>query len=136
MRARATGSPVTSSGEAWTDARGYATVALPRAAGVCTRISKTNLRPLAPGVTASIAAEFSDGRFTVETDEPHARSPGASAADHAHREEAITLAGLCCHCRQRCADTKRTHQKRHARRLATHLHLLQQSDLQEKLCRG
>jgi hypothetical protein len=32
-------------------------------------------------------------------------------------------------------NTKRTHQKRHARRLATHLHRLQQFDLQDKLCR-
>jgi hypothetical protein len=33
------------------------------------------------------------------------------------------------------ADTKRTHRKRHARRLATHLYRLQQLDLQQELCR-
>jgi len=40
-----------------------------------------------------------------------------------------------CHTRQQIADTKRTHQRRHARRLATHLRRLQHPDLQEKLCR-
>jgi hypothetical protein len=42
---------------------------------------------------------------------------------------------LCCKNRQHAADTKRTHQKRHARRLATHRCRLSQADLQEKLCR-
>jgi hypothetical protein len=40
----------------------------------------------------------------------------------------------CCRLRQQRADTKRTHQKRHARRLATHRRRLTQSDLQRKLC--
>jgi hypothetical protein len=42
---------------------------------------------------------------------------------------------LCCKNRQRPADTKRTHQKRHARRLATHLHRPQRPDLGESVSR-
>jgi hypothetical protein len=64
---------VTFSAEVWTDARGYATVALPRAAGRLHAHLDYELCALAPDVTASIAAEFSDGRFTVETDEPHVK---------------------------------------------------------------
>jgi D-alanyl-D-alanine-carboxypeptidase/D-alanyl-D-alanine-endopeptidase len=41
----------------------------------------------------------------------------------------------CCPHQQRPADTKRTHQKRHARRLATHAWTLARADLQERLCR-
>ena len=40
-----------------------------------------------------------------------------------------------CLIRQQRMDTKRTHQKRHARRLPTHLKRPDQPDLQEKLCR-
>jgi hypothetical protein len=65
--------PLAFSGEVWTDARGYATVALPPAAGRLHADLDYELRPLAPGVTASIAAEFSDGRFTIATDEPHVK---------------------------------------------------------------
>ncbi len=61
------------SGEVWTDARGYATVTLPRAAGRLHACLDYELRPLTPGVTASIVAEFSDGRFTIATDEPHVK---------------------------------------------------------------
>jgi hypothetical protein len=42
-----------------------------------------------------------------------------------------TLEG-CCRARHQLADTKRTHQKRHARRLATHLQRPDQANLQEK----
>ena len=42
---------------------------------------------------------------------------------------------LCCHCRQRRADTKQTHQKRHARRLATHPPRLNVADLQQEVSR-
>jgi hypothetical protein len=42
---------------------------------------------------------------------------------------------LRCLTRHQSADTKRTHQKRHTRRLATHLRHQDRSDLQEKLCR-
>jgi hypothetical protein len=41
----------------------------------------------------------------------------------------------CCRHRQRRADTKRTHQKRHARRLATHEGPSELADLQAKACR-
>jgi HD domain len=41
----------------------------------------------------------------------------------------------CCLSRHQPADTKRTHQKRHARRPATHHQGLNRSDLQGKLCR-
>ena len=39
---------------------------------------------------------------------------------------------LCCKNRQQAADTKRTHQKRHARRLPTHLTRPHELNLQEK----
>jgi len=61
------------SGEIWTDARGLATVALPRAARVLSTDLKYELRPFTRGVSASIAAELVDGRFTIETDEPHVK---------------------------------------------------------------
>jgi hypothetical protein len=57
----------------WTDARGYATVALPRAAAHLHGQVAYELRPFTHGVTAAIAAELSDGRFTIETDEPHVK---------------------------------------------------------------
>jgi len=57
----------------WTDARGYATVALPRAAGRLHGNVAYELRPFAPGVTAKVAAELMDGRFTIATDEPHVK---------------------------------------------------------------
>jgi hypothetical protein len=61
------------SGEVWTDARGYATVALPRAAAAFRGDLDYDLRPLTRGVTAAIAARLVDGRFTIETDEPHVK---------------------------------------------------------------
>jgi hypothetical protein len=61
------------SGEVWTDARGYATLALPRAAGHLNTNVDYQLRPFTAGVTAHIAAELSDGRFTIATDEPHVK---------------------------------------------------------------
>ena len=61
------------SGEVWTDARGYATVALPRAAGRPDGDLVYELRPFTDGVAAAIAAELNDGRFTIQTDEPHVK---------------------------------------------------------------
>jgi hypothetical protein len=61
------------SGEVWTDARGYATVALPRSAGRLHGSLEYELRPQPRGVTAAIAAQLVDGRFTIETDEPHVK---------------------------------------------------------------
>jgi hypothetical protein len=66
-------SPVAFSGEVWTDARGYATVALPRWCGQMHANATYELRPFTPGVTAKVAAELMDGRFTIETDEPHVK---------------------------------------------------------------
>jgi hypothetical protein len=61
------------SGEVWTDARGYATVALPRSAGRFHGDLEYELRPSAPAVTATVAAQLIDGRFTIATDEPHVK---------------------------------------------------------------
>jgi hypothetical protein len=67
------GGPIAFSGEVWTDARGYATVSLPRAAGSLQASLGYELRPFTAGVTAQIVAELSDGRFTIATDEPHVK---------------------------------------------------------------
>ena len=61
------------SGEVWTDARGYATIALPHSVGHLHGSLDYELRAFTPGVTAVIAAELADGRFTIETDEPHVK---------------------------------------------------------------
>ena len=61
------------SGEVWTDARGYATVALPSSVGSLHGSLRYELRPFARGVTASLAAELVDGRFTIATDQPHVK---------------------------------------------------------------
>ncbi len=61
------------SGEVWTDARGYATVTLPRAGWRLHGDVEYELRPKPHHVTAVIAAELLDGRFTIETDEPHVK---------------------------------------------------------------
>ena len=65
--------PLAFSGEVWTDARGYATVALPRAARRLHGSLQYELSPFTHGVRATIAAEAVDGRFTIETDEPHVK---------------------------------------------------------------
>ena len=65
--------PVAYSGEVWTDARGYATVALPRSVGRLHGGLQYELRPFMPGVSAVIGAELIDGRFTIATDEPHVK---------------------------------------------------------------
>ncbi len=61
------------SGEVWTDARGYATVVLPRSAGRSHGSLEYELRPSTPNVNATIAAQLVDGRFTIATDEPHVK---------------------------------------------------------------
>jgi hypothetical protein len=61
------------SGEVWTDARGYATVALPRSLGRLHGELAYDLRAFVPAVKATVAAEFGDGRFTIATDEPHVK---------------------------------------------------------------
>ena len=61
------------SGEVWTDARGYATVALPTSDGQLPGSLEYELRPFAHGIKAAIAAELVDGRFTIATDQPHVK---------------------------------------------------------------
>jgi hypothetical protein len=61
------------SGEVWTDARGYATVALPNSVGRLHGGLQYELRPFAHGITAVIAAQLVDGRFTIATDQPHVK---------------------------------------------------------------
>jgi hypothetical protein len=63
----------TLSGEVWTDARGYATVALPRSAWRPHGGLEYELRPSTVGVKATVAAQLVDGRFTIATDEPHVK---------------------------------------------------------------
>lgn len=60
-------------GEVWTDARGYATVRLPVAAGPLEPPFEYELRDLEPASRARITAELEDGRFTIATDEPHVK---------------------------------------------------------------
>jgi len=63
----------TLSGEVWTDARGYATVALSPSAWRPHGGLEYELRPMTRGVKATVAAELIDGRFTIATDEPHVK---------------------------------------------------------------
>lgn len=65
--------PLAFSGEVWTDARGYATVALPQWAGGPPEDLEYELSPCAPAVTATVAVEVLEGRFTIATDEPHVK---------------------------------------------------------------
>jgi hypothetical protein len=63
--------------------------------------------------------------------------PGFTTTSTGAKRQAVPCRGRegCCRVRQQMADTKRTHQKRHARRLATQLQGPNQPDLQENLCR-
>ena len=70
---KGSGGALAFSGEVWTDARGYATVALPRSAGRLHGDLEYDLRPSAPAVTATVVAQLIDGRFTIATDEPHVK---------------------------------------------------------------
>jgi hypothetical protein len=76
--------PVAFSGEVWTDARGYATVALPRAAGRLHGDFVYELHPYTPQAAAVIAAELIDGRFTIATDEPHVKVAWRIIARQSH----------------------------------------------------
>jgi hypothetical protein len=58
-------------GEVWTDARGYATVRLPAAAGSLLPPLAYELRDLEPASTARVTAELRNGRFTIATEQPH-----------------------------------------------------------------
>jgi hypothetical protein len=61
------------SGEVWTDARGLATVALPRTAGPLQGDLEYELRASPSAVTAKVVAQLVDGRFTIATEEPHVK---------------------------------------------------------------
>jgi hypothetical protein len=59
-----------SSGEVWTDAHGFAAVALPTDADVDLEV---DVRALTKGVSAEVATEPGRRRFTVTTNEPHVK---------------------------------------------------------------
>jgi hypothetical protein len=63
-------------GEVWTDARGYATVRLPVEAEAFEPPLAYELRDLEPPGSGRVTAELKDGRFTIETDEPHRGTGG------------------------------------------------------------
>ena len=75
------------SGEVWTDARGYATVALPPSVGQLHGGLEYELRPFAHGIKAAIAAELVDGRFTIATDQPHVKVTWRLTGHRAHRQQ-------------------------------------------------
>jgi hypothetical protein len=60
-------------GEVWPDARGFATVRLPREAGPLDPPLEYELRDLEPPSSARVTAELEDGRFTIATDQPHVK---------------------------------------------------------------
>ena len=79
-------------GEVWTDARGYATVRLPREAGPLEPPFEYELDDLEPSSSAWITAGLEDGQFTVATEQPHVkvawRISGRSPAGHPrHRRQ-------------------------------------------------
>ena len=65
--------PTSYHGEVWTDARGFATVRLPAEAGPLEPPLAYELRDLEPASTARVTAELRNGRFTIETDQPHTK---------------------------------------------------------------
>jgi len=64
---------LTYSGEVWTDARGLATVALPRAADGLRGNLEYELSPSPSGIVANVVGRLIDGRFTIATEEPHVK---------------------------------------------------------------
>lgn len=60
-------------GEVWTDARGYATVRLPAAAGRLLPPLEYELCALEAHSGVRLSAELKGGRFALETDEPHVK---------------------------------------------------------------
>lgn len=65
--------PVEYAGDVWTDAQGRATVDLPGGARVRGGGFRYDLHVSDRRIGARVAAELLDGRFTIETDEPHVR---------------------------------------------------------------
>jgi hypothetical protein len=60
-------------GEVWTDARGQATVSLPRDAYPPQAELEYALQTIDGESAVRVAAELRDGRFTIATDEPHVK---------------------------------------------------------------
>jgi hypothetical protein len=60
-------------GEVWTDARGYATVRLPAGAGRLLPPLEYALRDLEGYSSVRVSGGLKDGRFVIETDEPHVK---------------------------------------------------------------
>ena len=78
-------SPVAYHGEIWTDARGYATVRLPASGGRLLPPLEYELRDLEAHSSVRLSGGLKDGRFTIESDEPHVkvawRISGRAAGD-------------------------------------------------------
>ena len=60
-------------GEAWTDGRGRATVALPPASRRAHAAFAYEISASDAGVVAELVSELRDGTFVVATDRPHAK---------------------------------------------------------------
>jgi hypothetical protein len=67
---------------------------------------------------------------------PHEHRPRLRRAPLLLGDDAPPDSDARCLIRRQLADTKRTHQKRHARRLATHHLPSEPPDLQAKACRA
>jgi hypothetical protein len=60
-------------GVVWTDADGYAEVTLPHYAPAVAARFRYELTPMRPHVRAVVATGLAGNRFTIQTDEPHAK---------------------------------------------------------------
>jgi hypothetical protein len=60
-------------GVVWTDADGYAEVTLPHYAPAVAPRFRYELTPMRPHVRAVVATGLAGNRFTIQTDEPHAK---------------------------------------------------------------
>ena len=62
----------TYSGEIWTDAGGRATIVLPAEVDLVSAAVRYRLEPV-DGIRGRVVSASSDGRVSIETDEPHAK---------------------------------------------------------------
>jgi hypothetical protein len=60
-------------GEVWTDARGQATVSLPRDADAPPAELEYELRPIDGDSEVRVVSGLREGRFTIATDQPHVK---------------------------------------------------------------
>jgi len=65
--------PASYHGEIWTDARGYATVRLPPGVGRLEPPVEYELRDVEAHSSVRVTGELKDGRFAIETNEPHVK---------------------------------------------------------------